>query len=214
MYMGINIIIFVYNFVLQRSGTNKKRTTIICCILMFIYEIIEIISPITKFGFYIEDGIAYEHFFLNPFTCFYLFYATSFLICFYVYRKIFPTKTFFYICILTIYVFFIMTTGALLKTTTFNVLTFFLPIIFIYIIFHGEKFNIESGSLGQEAFYSFISSLRNKHKNFTIVSSTFVQNNDLETQKSLIVDLSLICSNCFKQGTMFEKKQKHIKYHY
>lgn len=205
-FVWIMIILYLYSVVYSNKFNKRKNKAVFISVFSIVlYSAIEIISSITKLGFYIEDNVCYEKYMINPFSIAYMICAAIYIILFIININVFPKKTFFYLALLSIYCFAIMFFSTIFKITSFYIFSFYIPVLFIYIIFHGYKLDISSGTLGIESFFSFISELLNKKKNFTIISINILKKNNIKKDNVLFNNLSKECSNIFRNNTLFKK---------
>lgn len=191
----------------KKFKTFKKTMLLIFCLYMFA----ETLSDFTHFGFYIIDNVAYEHFLLNPFM---LFYCTYGIIGIYVTlhnkkkisRKIFEETFFLFAFCITI-----MCMQGYFNTTTFNNLTFCIPVISIFILLHNNGYDANTGTLGVDVFDAYIKELTDQNQKFLLITITLIKksNNPIENKK-LPQITSNICHYCdynFKKPLLFIKNK-------
>lgn len=205
-------IIYIYSLSIGLKNKKKvKRFIFLLSSVLFSYVIVEQLSDITRFGFYIEDNIAYEHFLINPFMLYYTTLGSTCLAYFLKNKKLFPKKIFINIVFLFIYCVAIMIKQGIYHTTTFNTMTFFLPILVIFYLLHSNGYDSETGALGPDVFYDYINEHIKKKESFTIITLKLYDNNvGADSEMDISSILNKICRFCdfqYKQALLFQKNK-------
>ncbi|MCR5145588.1 MAG: EAL domain-containing protein [Lachnospiraceae bacterium] len=116
----------------------------------------DILSPITKVGFYEENGLWYDSTYIKPFTVTYIFCMLAMAYMLLAYRKRLIRQ----LRVTFIAMEAIMALVMILENTqdsnTYTTFTFVVPIITILILVHSKPFDLLTGSMDQVAFASFI----------------------------------------------------------
>lgn len=116
----------------------------------------DILSPVTKIGFYESDGLWYDSTYVKPFTVTYIICMLfiAYMLLGYRRRLIKQLRITFIIVELIVAVVMIAENAA--DSNTYTTSTFLIPIIAILILVHSKPFDLVTGSMDKSALASFI----------------------------------------------------------
>lgn len=205
----------IYMYSLIEKPQKKEKTKKFTKIMFFIYGLYilaETISDFTHFGFYIDNKVAYEHYILNPFILFYAIYAIIGIIIVVLNMKNISKRIFYEVLFLFPFCISIMFAQSFYNTTTFNTLSFFIPVMSIFILLHNNGYDANTGTLGLEAFEEYIKSLIHKNETFSVITITLIkdkEDNDIDINAT-INQICHYCDYTFKDALLFEKNKEKI----
>lgn len=135
--------------------TYILRCLFACCLIF------DLLSPFTRFGFYVENGRWYDSI-VSPYNIFYVFAVLSFLVMlvFYSERLIKPVRT----CLIVteLIVVFIMTYQCIENINTFTSFTYVLPVLMVLILLHSKPFEDKTGALSVSSFENYVQQIIKK----------------------------------------------------
>lgn len=205
-YTSLILVLLLYSlYVAELVDLKRKKIyTIVYVCVYFLGTILECITPITHFGFYIDkNGIGHENYFASAFTFVYIYFITSIVIMIFVSYKNILNKI---IKNLMMIMFLSLATMGLqyfTHSTTYSNFTFLLPIISVLFLFHNNTYDAQLLALDVKAFSTYIDDLGSKNKKFTVCSfyinnvkdSNFVNNIFLTYYKTILNDAYLFKIN-------------------
>lgn len=170
-----------YMFYMFEDGKKHKYFFASVVIPLFLSIIMMITSPFTKIGFYInKNGIINGNYYFDPFSIAYVYFCIIIFIQLIKYRKNMLTRAF-YVMMATFFISVELTAlESFIKGSSFLCLTFLLPVMVVYALFHSNPYNIETGTLDRSAFEDYLIDLDRNNVDFHIISLLLKKDNDLE----------------------------------
>lgn len=159
--------IYVSNLV-DVEKKEKRRLVFVGVCVWIVYAIWEILTPLTKLGFYIDDNcVVHENLWFNGFNVAYAIYVFMLLSFFVHNRHKFISSM--YKCIFRVMILclFIAIAEFYFDTVSYLTITFSLPIMTVLFLFHNNSYDPDTGTLNDNAFGLYISDLKNK--DFTLL---------------------------------------------
>jgi len=212
--ISIWVLFIIYVYALSVGVKNRERIKkfiIFLCMVLASYVVMELLSDITRFGFYIEDNIPYEHYLLNPFMLYYVVLGGSCMVYFVKNRRLFAKKIYISILFLFVYCLSIMIGQGTTHSTTFNTITFFIPIITIFYLLHSNGYDSETGALGPDVFFDYLTDKIRKKESFSIITLNLMESNiDANEEVKLSDLLSRVCRYCdfeYERASLFQKNK-------
>ena len=172
-YISLLAIWLHYNLYLDRLIDLPKKTRNIQKNFMLggflFFSSLIIFSPITKFGFYIKEGVVYKNYVLDPFTLAYIFFLITISFGLFKYRENFSNKIL--KCIIAVV---FLSVGTMIfqfvfKNSSFTIITFSFPIIMMFYLFHSSSYNYNTGTLNRDSCKYFVLEKKNHKKQFNIL---------------------------------------------
>lgn len=161
-YLCLLIQLVLFNIYLIELGElpNKKIHYKFLIISGVLFGILEMVTPITKIGFYIDKDLNfYENYKMEMFRFFYCFYFTIILFYLIKYRKRFIASVVNCLLKISVISFVVMTIQSLFYQTSYVCATFLFPIITVLFLVHYKPYDINSGTLDVNSFKSYIKNL-------------------------------------------------------
>lgn len=152
-------------YIVEMIGLTENYKKIYCVlinILLWIGILLDVLSPITKFGFrMLEDGSYIDSVYLKPYTISYIGFLLLFASLLIIFKKMIFYKIRRVFIFSEILVVTIIITENIFKVNTFTTLTFLLPLLVAMIMMHSHSYNIATGAAGSDAFDDY---LHQRHK--------------------------------------------------
>lgn len=155
-------VVYIVNFV-DLQGGLRRLITVLNFVGVMVFGIIEISTPFSRLGFYIDENLQiHQNYYLDVFHFTYIYYmviACGLLIG---NRKKFITKM--YQCIRNVMFisFGIMAIQSFFESTSMLCIPFVFPILTALFLFHYNAYDSETGTLDAKAFDAYIKALKNK----------------------------------------------------
>ncbi len=147
---------YIRNLV-NMTSKRRKIYNIIVWSVFAVFSLLEIISPITKFGFYIDrDMHIHQNYYFDLFRFAYLFYGCITVFIMIIYRKKFVTKMFRCICYVLLTSYSLIIAQSFFLQTSYTCITFTFPIMALLFLFHYNGYDTITGTLDSKAFNSYI----------------------------------------------------------
>lgn len=202
--------VYIYSLTKDvKQERQIKKFKIQVFILFILYVIMELLSQVSKFGFYIDNNIAYERFIFNPFILFYIIYSIIGLMIIFKNKIKMAKKIYYNIVFLFVFCFSIMLIQSYLKTTIYNNLSFIIPIISIFILLHNNSYDANTGTLDSIVYGSYIKDLVERGDAFTIITiniSEYCSDNNIKTLSFISNKICHFCDFKFSKSLLFNKK--------
>ena len=138
-------------------------------IIVNIGVIADILSPITKIGFYKNDGLWYDSTYVKPFTVTYIICMVFIAYLLLGYRKRLIKQLRITFIIVELVVAAVMIVENTMDSNTFTTSTFLIPIIAVLILVHSKPFDLITGSMDKNALASFIKHANKRERNVDYV---------------------------------------------
>ena len=172
-YISLLAIWLQYNLYLDSlidlpENTKKIQKNFMLGGFLFFSGLI-ILSPITKFGFYIKNGTIHKNYILDPFTLAYIFFLITISIGLFKYRENFSRKIL--QCIINVVALSVgtMMFQLIFENNSFTIVTFALPIVLMFFLFHANSYDYNTGTLNKDSFYYYIFEKINNKKKYHIL---------------------------------------------
>lgn len=199
--------IYIRNL-LELTRKKRKVLNILIWLAFFIFTISELITPLTKFGFYIDSELqVHENYYWDPFRFSYIYYLCIIIALLVIHKKKFVTKM--YQCIRNVMLisFFVMFVQSFFIQTSFVCITFTFPIMAVLFLFHYNSYDSETGTLDSRAFNAYIKELRNK--TFSMIC-LHLDGVNLTKMQSLSKNFVHFSENYFKNSCNFRLRDDKI----
>jgi len=169
----------------------------LCCLIL------DILSPVTKYGLHIENGLWYDDFF-NPYIVYYVYSLVLLLgmLIFYSERIIRSVRT--SLLGMEAIILLIMAHQFYRSTNTFTGFTYLLPIITVMIMLHSRPFDARTGSLSANTFEGFLeqTSKRGKPVDYMVLKLYLSLATEIPDELGKV--LSSAWHDYFKNALLFE----------
>lgn len=165
-----SLFLFVYyiSILLDLEKTTRKRMGDINFSLVLLGIFFDSISPITHFGFYLDDNhLWHDATYLKPYTIVYILFLAELCILFIYYQKRIIKQIIFNYIMVIIVCIAILIAENVFDSNTFTTFTFVLPITLTFILIHSNPYNLNSGALGREALNRYLDIARKEKKNIS-----------------------------------------------
>ena len=157
-------IIYVRNLMVL-PAKNGRRIAAVSCLILFSGILFDTISPLIKFGFYLDDeGLWHDTTYIKPFT---IAYIGGLLILLYMiirYKDRLITqlrRTFMFMgifCAITLVI------QNMFNNNSYMTFTFIIPVIGVFVMIHSHPYELATGAMGLNALGDFIAAT-NRHGN-------------------------------------------------
>lgn len=151
--------IFVYYVTLLLDLPKEKRikrAKVNVCILAF-GAVLDILSPITHFGFYIDEKqLWHDATYMKPFTFVYIIFLAEIIYLFAFYQKRVIKQIISNYILLGFVCVSILLIENLFDSNTYTTFTYVLPIVFTIILIHSNPYDAKTGALGREALDDYL----------------------------------------------------------
>lgn len=170
--------------------------------LFAICLVLDVLSPFTRFGFYLENGRWYDSM-LSPYNLFYAFAALSCfgMLAFESKRLIKSVRICLIVTVLVIAV--IMIGQAILNINTLTSYTYVLPILVVLILLHSKPFEDITGALDAGSFDNYIHQLMKKGKSVDYMVLKLDVNTFEKVPDELGKTLNSFWHSTFKNAMLF-----------
>lgn len=183
------------------SGIHKKLLNAALIVPFLIFALLEIISPATHFGFYIDKQLQiHQNYYTDIFRFAYVYYTVVMCMLLAVYRKRFIAKMFRCICCVMAISFLIMVLQAELLSTSYMCITFTFPFMVVLFLFHHNSYDSQNGTLDGRVFDTYIKDL--EERRFSMVF-LFAQGVTAEETKEFSRDFLHFNEHFFRQSCIF-----------
>ena len=199
--------IYIRNLI-ELEGTKRRILDVAVWTGFVLWSLLEIISPVTKWGLYIDSGLqVHQNYFLDIFRFTYLYYSSIVVLVMLTYRKRFLRKMFFCIGSVAVLAFLIMVVQARFMQTAYTCITFTFPIMAVMFLFHYNSYDAVTGTLDSRAFYAHIRDL--KGKKFSTIW-LYLQDMNMDKLLELREEIRHFNENFFKDCCNFRLRDNKL----
>ena len=172
-HVCLYLMFIVYDFyAIEALSIEKKQTHVICTIVgagFIIFSLFEILGPVTKLGFYISPDNTINGGF-PTFAAAYFFNVTVSLIVITMYRDRLYRQVYIGIMVSVAVAIIVSLIQQRHGQASFTVASFQLPIFALLYLMHSSPYDVETGSVNEEAFSSFITTSYTAHEELYLMS--------------------------------------------
>lgn len=156
-YVVLNV--YLKNLVdMDEKGQKALRVALWSSFAFF--SIAEVVSPLTKWGFYIDDELkVHQNYYFDIFRIAYLFYSVIAIVLMVTHRKKFISKMYRCLCSVMIVAFSLILVQSFFLQTSYTCITFTFPIMAILFLFHYNSYDADTGTLDSRAFRAYVREL-------------------------------------------------------
>lgn len=158
---------------LQISISERRSNLFWIIFFLSIFALFTIMSPFTKFGFRIENGVFISPYFLNPFAVGYAFFIIIILYGLQRYRGFFIDRVYNCIIIVSSISVGIVLLEAMFRNSNYITMTFYLPIFMMFYLFHSSPYDFSIGTLNYESFNYYIDEFNRMNEDYGLVFANF-----------------------------------------
>lgn len=197
-YILIWVLFNIYIYSITKNNKQKqqiKKFQMKMFYIYFIYILLESISSISHFGFHIIDKVPYEHYIFNPFVSFYVILSAIAFYTLIKYKNKIPNKILYILSFSLFFSVLIMSAESFFNTTIFNSISFLIPVMSVFILFHNTSYDINTASFGIDTYNNYVQSLIKKNKEFNIISIK-IMDLDKKSLEELFYISNKICYYC------------------
>lgn len=207
----ISYVIFVFyisNLVL-RDVKSRERWMINVLIIggLAVFEILELLSPLTHFGFYIQDGKIYDDPIISPYNFAYIYCTVLAAYLLIRYKRRFVTKM--YYCLMGCFAISLttITVQDLSYETSYTVISYTFPFMAILFLFHYNAYDTATGTLDSKAFDAYIRERRSGK--FTMLS-LYLQNMSVLQRRGVSEEFFHFAEKFYKSSCTFRLRDDRI----
>jgi len=146
---------------LDVQGKTAKIITLLSRVLFVVCVILELLSPLTGYGFHYENG-EWQDTLISPYNFYYVYSLVILCAMLLIYSKrmIRSVRT----CLLVSesVVAAIMVYQGFLNINTYSSFTYIVPVLVVLILIHSKPFDDRTGSLGSDSFENFVKQVYKK----------------------------------------------------
>lgn len=179
--------IFVF-YIFDLINLNMKWLKNLIIIFLFSFYILELTSAFTKFGFYIEDSIAYQNALTNIYIIWYAVFMLIITISILYQNKSIINKIYLTLIITLMISLVITCIQYICKTEAFTTLTYLIPILVMIVLFHSNSYNTRFGTLGKDVLDARLYDLIQNKKQFIFVYVNISNFQEIKNDISVIED--------------------------
>ncbi|MCR5684618.1 MAG: EAL domain-containing protein [Lachnospiraceae bacterium] len=211
LYMMFLMYIF---YAIEALSLDKKQIALICSIAgtgFLVFSLFDILGPVTKLGFYIDDEMD-VHSGFPIFAIAYFFYVgiLTYVITFYrhhLYRQV-------YLGVMASIAVSIIVTIMQQRygQASFTVATFQFPVFALLYLMHSSPYDVETGSVNEKAFNVFITTSYARHEELYLMS-LYMHDFDGHGRKypeEIQKTVRLFMTKFFKAPTLFQISGGHL----
>lgn len=154
---------YVENLVLKEEDSGERRVmNILVRGGLVVFQILELLSPLTHFGFYMEGGKIYDDPMISPYNFSYIYFTllTAYLLI--RYKKRFVTKMYYCLVGSLATALVTVTVQNIANESSYTVISYTFPIMVVLFLFHYNGYDTETGTLDAKAFNSYIGERHNR----------------------------------------------------
>lgn len=172
--LSLHIILCYVMSVIAIEEHKKAKWRTGSLIFLTVAIILDVLSPITKFGFYItSDGLWCDDYIVHPYTlAFAVYYATFFLLAIIYKNFLFKNVVRIMVCVEAFCV-AIMTMQTLFEHNSFSAFLFLVPIISMTLLLHVNSYDINIGTLGEPSLVEYIERRKGARKVYAIMFNNY-----------------------------------------
>ena len=182
-------------------GRGKRILDIAIWSAFGLFVLLEISSPLTKLGFYIDSGLnIHQNFYLDFFHFFYIYYFCIIAFLLFLYRKKFIAKTFQCIRNVMLLSGLVIVISSLHLQTSYLCISFTFPVLAVLFLFHHNSYDINLGTLDQYSFNAYIEELKNRK--FSMIC-LYLEELNMKSAKKMSQSFIRFNEKYFKNSCMF-----------
>lgn len=196
--------IYIRNLI-DMGGKQKRIFNVLIWVPFAVFAVIEIIAPLIKWGFYIDENLQiHQNFYLDIFRFSYVYYTLMMAVMLAAYRRKFIGKMFRCLRNVMITSFLVMCLESEIESTSYTCMTFTFPFMAALFLFHYNSYDTDTGTLDSRAFGAYIKDMGNKK--FTSVF-LYLQNVNGERMKGLSEEFFRFNEKYFRASCMFRLQE-------
>lgn len=166
-YMSLGVIFALYITYIKNLIEVEEKESIRIKRLMIaglaVFSIFEILSPITKIGFWIDKDLGiHQNYYYEPFRFMYVYNMGVIGYIFIKYRRKFIVKMYNCMVAVTLLSFAMMSIQAYFLQTSYTCITFTFPIMAVLFLFHYNPYDSKTGTLDFHAFNGYVEDMADK----------------------------------------------------
>ena len=166
-----------------------------------VFAFLEIGSPFTHLGFYIDaDLMVHQNFYFEPFRFAYIYYCIVLAVVLFTYRKRFVLKMLRCLVYILLFSFGMIALEAQYVSTSYSCMALLLPYMGVLFLFHYTSYDRETGTLDAGAFDSYLRDVGDD--DFSVIFMGFPETN-LKKIPELSRTLLTFAENYFKTFCLF-----------
>lgn len=129
----------------------------------FIFVTIQLLSPVLKWGFYVDkDMMVHQNVLTDVYVYASVYYSVTIISLLLIFRKKFIGKMYIALCSVMALSSITLAVQSIFKMTSYTVVCFALPVVVILFLFHYNSFDVETGTMDQYAFREYIRDKKDK----------------------------------------------------
>lgn len=130
----------------------------------FIFAGIQILSPLLKWGFYIDENLViHQQAYADVFTYVSVYYSANIMILLITYRKKFIEKIFLSLCTIMAISSGVLILQSFFGQTSYTIACFAFPVLNMLFLFHYNSYDVETGTLDRYAFREYIKEMKGEY---------------------------------------------------
>ncbi len=176
------LLIYVF-YILDLISYHNKCITSILNMLFVLYAAIELLSPYTHIGFYIEDGVAHDYAHDIIYLIWYVLYIAIIVSVVVLKNKTIISRIYISVILTMAVSVFITISEYHYNTESFTVLSYYIPIMSVVLLFHSNSYNSNFGAVDRAALVTKLTSLHNSGRDFVFVN---IEIPDFDKVESLV----------------------------
>ncbi len=176
------LLIYVF-YILDLISYHNKCIASILNMLFVLYAAMELLSPYTHIGFYIEDGVAHDYAHDIIYLIWYVLYIAIIVSVVVLKNKTIISRIYISVVLTMAVSVFITISEYHYNTESFTVLSYYIPILSVVLLFHSNSYNSNFGAVDRAALVTKLTALHNGRKDFVFVN---IEIPDFDKVESLV----------------------------
>ncbi len=176
--MQLGLYIF---YIFDLIDYRRKWSNYMMVLLFAVFTILETTSAFTKIGFYIQDDVAYQNAHDQIYLLWYIMYLVIMATIILAKNKVIIHKIYVSIVLTMGISLFITLSEFFYDTETFTVVSYYIPVLSVVLLFHCSSYNSNFGAVDRSALVTRISSLIHAKKDFLFVNVVIPGFSEIET---------------------------------
>ena len=153
----VMLVLYIRNLTEISSKRKSKRFDAFVWAFFAIFLIIKLTSPITKFGFHIDENLnVIRNYYFDPFTFYYFTFAVTMNVMIIRNREKLITKVRRCLQTVSFLVLMLIIFQMVLKMTSYTCISFTFYLIAILFLFHYNSYDTETGTLNYRSFIDYV----------------------------------------------------------
>ena len=203
----LELLIF-YCYIMNLVMCESKRVRYGAYFLTVFFTAMECVSNVTHIGFYIDEvGNIIDPPVLDVYRIAYCTFLAASVITIIVYNKVVIARLYFAVIVAFFASSLTSLMGAIYNTSSFNTMTYLMPIVVIICLFHSNSYNSIYGLLNVTSYHARVSHLINKHVPFTIVDLYIPNFEQVRNDRNTISAYTQFVRDINYQDFLFEVDQ-------